>query len=370
MQDRRIEYYGTLGPSCVNKDTLVEMFEKGMTGIRLNLSHKSLAESSTWIETYKTAAKEAGRENANLLIDLIGPEIRIGDLRETMILEPENRVFLMVDDGSSKAESAIPVPAFVEEYLVPSQRLLLDDGKIELEVLKGAFGALEVLEGAYCEAEPDEIESDELERLRRKNGVLCKVLRGGKLSSRKSLALPGCTIKNPPLTEQDHENLKNAAAYGVTAVMQPFVRGKEDLIALKEALESYGAGHIRIFAKIENMEGVEKLEEMMPYCDTIVIARGDLGNAMPLSHLPVVQNRISEICKKNGKPFMVVTQMLNSMMDSAVPTRAEVNDIFHAVKDGASSVMLTGETAAGKYPVEAMKVLVNTGEETLNYLCQ
>lgn len=346
MQDRTIEYYGTLGPSCVNKNTLVEMFEKGMTGIRLNLSHKSLAGSSAWIETYKKAAKEAGRKDADLLIDLIGPEIRIGDLKEILDLKEGEIVSLKTKEESIDTdtlnnllmeERMIPVPVFVEEYLVPSQRLLLDDGKLELEVL---------------------------------DGVLCKVLRGGKLTSRKSLALPGCTIKNPPLTEQDHENLKNAAAYGVTAVMQPFVRGKEDLIALKEALESYGAGHIRIFAKIENMEGVEKLEELMPYCDTIVIARGDLGNAMPLSHLPVVQNRISEICKKNGKPFMVVTQMLNSMMDSAVPTRAEVNDIFHAVKDGASSVMLTGETAAGKYPVEAMKVLVNTGEETLNYLCQ
>lgn len=346
MQDRTIEYYGTLGPSCVNKNTLVEMFEKGMTGIRLNLSHKSLAGSSAWIETYKKAAKEAGRKDADLLIDLIGPEIRIGDLKEILDLKEGEIVSLKTKEESIDPDSPnnllmeermIPVPVFVEEYLVPSQRLLLDDGKLELEVL---------------------------------DGVLCKVLRGGKLTSRKSLALPGCTIKNPPLTEQDHENLKNAAAYGVTAVMQPFVRGKEDLIALKEALESYGAGHIRIFAKIENMEGVEKLEELMPYCDTIVIARGDLGNAMPLSHLPVVQNRISEICKKNGKPFMVVTQMLNSMMDSAVPTRAEVNDIFHAVKDGASSVMLTGETAAGKYPVEAMKVLVNTGEETLNYLCQ
>ena len=369
MQDRTIEYYGTLGPSCVNKNTLVEMFEKGMTGIRLNLSHKSLAGSSAWIETYKKAAKEAGRKDADLLIDLIGPEIRIGDLKEILDLKEGEIVSLNTKEESIDPDSPnnllmeermIPVPTFVEDYLVPSQRLFLDDGKIELEVL----------EGVLCEPETDEPETNELDWMERKVGVFCKVLRGGKLTSRKSLALPGCTIKNPPLTEQDHENLKNAAAYGVTAVMQPFVRGKEDLIALKEALESYGAGHIRIFAKIENMEGVEKLEELMPYCDTIVIARGDLGNAMPLSHLPVVQNRISEICKKNGKPFMVVTQMLNSMMDSAVPTRAEVNDIFHAVKDGASSVMLTGETAAGKYPVEAMKVLVNTGEETLNYLCQ
>ena len=115
---------------------------------------------------------------------------------------------------------------------------------------------------------------------------------------------------------------------------------------------------------------MEKVEELLPYCDVIVIARGDLGNAMPLPHLPVVQQRISDICKKAEKPFMVVTQMLNSMIENAVPTRAEVTDIFRAVQNGASSVMLTGETAAGKYPVEAMKVLVDTGENALTFLCQ
>jgi pyruvate kinase len=341
MNTKQMEYYGTLGPACINTDTLVQMFDCGMTGIRLNLSHKSLEDSKEWIKIYKEAAVKAGKE-ADLLIDLIGPEIRIGDLEETLHLNMDDQIVLTWDEMLNAQEySTIPVPAFVKEHLTVGQMLLMDDGKIEVIV--------------------EQSEEDY---------VLCKVTRGGHLSSRKSLALPGCVLKNPPLTPQDHENLKHAVEYGVTAVMQPFVRSKEDLIELRAALKTYGAEKIRIFAKIENMEGVEKVHELLPYCDVIVIARGDLGNAMPLSKLPVVQQRISDICNKEGKPFMVVTQMLNSMIESAVPTRAEVTDIFHAVQNGASSVMLTGETAAGKYPVEAMKVLVDTGENALTFLCQ
>lgn len=340
MKQNTLEYYGTLGPSCIDTDTLVQMFDCGMTGIRLNLSHKSLVDSGEWIRIYKEAAIKAGKE-ADLLVDLIGPEIRIGDLSETLQLEAGEQTVLTWDEMMSvQGYDTIPVPSFVKEHLSSGQVLLMDDGKIELVVEK--------TETDYS---------------------FCKVTRGGRLSSRKSLALPGCQIQNPPLTPQDHENLKYAAEYGVTAVMQPFVRGKEDLMELRAALKSYGAEHVRIFAKIENMEGVEKVEELLPYCDVIVIARGDLGNAMPLSKLPVVQQRISDSCKEAGKPFMVVTQMLNSMIENAVPTRAEVTDIFHAVQNGASSVMLTGETAAGRYPVEAMRVLVETGEAAREFLC-
>ncbi len=336
MNTNYIEYYGTLGPSCVDKNVLKSMFEAGMTGIRLNLSHKSLKDSSEWIQVYWDAAKEAGK-SPDLLIDLIGPEIRIGDLGENLFLTEGAGVILSWEKEREKG--TVPVPAFIKEHLQKGQHLLLDDGKIELIVEEEKSGT-----------------------------VFCKVLRGGELSSRKSLALPGCKVENPPLTKQDYENLKEAKNYGVTAVMQPFARGKADLIALRQALKEYGAESIRIFAKIENLEGVEKLEELIPYCDVIVIARGDLGNAVPLSGLPVVQQQISDICRSQGKPFMVVTQMLNSMITSSVPTRAEVTDIFHAVKEGASSVMLTGETAAGKYPAEAMKVLVETGEQALQYV--
>ena len=325
-----MEYYGTLGPSCASEEILTKMFEAGMTGIRLNLSHRSLADSKEWVELYQNTAKKCGVK-ADLLIDLIGPEIRIGDL--------EGEMEYRIGDEAVLGKAGIPVPEYIFSYLKEGQKVLLDDGKIELLVGKTE-----------------------------KTDALCTVTRGGILRSRKSLALPGVKVENPTLTKQDHENLKDAEKYGVTAVMLPFVRGKEDLICLKNALKEYGSEDIRIFAKIENMEGVDKLPELLPHCEHIVIARGDLGNAVPLTKLPVIQQQISDVCNKEGMPFMVVTQMLNSMIEHPVPTRAEVTDIFHAVKEGASSVMLTGETAAGRYPVEAMDVLVHTGEEALRFI--
>lgn len=324
---KKIEYFGTLGPACARAEILESMFQVGMTGIRLNLSHKGLEESKGWVDMYQKTAAKCGK-NPELLIDLMGPEIRIGDVKEERMLSE--------GDVLSFGEEGIPIPDYIYGYLTEGQRLLVDDGKIELEVI-------------HADA---------------------KVLRGGILKSRKSLALPGVVVKNPTLTEEDYKNIQVAKESGVTAVMLPFVRGKEDLLCLRRALDENDGEKIRIFAKIENLEGVEKLPELLPYCHQVVIARGDLGNAVPLAKLPVLQQQISDLCNKEGKPFMVVTQMLNSMMDAAVPTRAEVTDIFHAVKEGASSVMLTGETAAGKYPVEAMKVLVETGEEARSWLEQ
>ena len=156
------------------------------------------------------------------------------------------------------------------------------------------------------------------------------------------------------------ENLRHAQEYEVYGVMLPFVRGKQDLIDLRRALNETGNEQIRIFAKIENMDGVDRIDELIPECNEIVIARGDLGNAVPLWELPKIQKYLSRKCREAGRPFMVVTQMLASMENSPVPTRAEVSDIYNAVLDGASSVMVTGETASGKYPAEVIRYLVNT----------
>lgn len=339
---KKIKYYGTLGPSCCDEQTLIGMLEAGMTGIRLNLSHKSLAESEDWILSYQKAAKAAGK-TPELLVDLMGPEIRIGDVEEPILLKEGTEVTV--------GEDGIPIPYYIEEKLETGHTIKLDDGKIELEVSQ--FRLREQKNG----------------NPHRKN-ITCRVLKGGILKSRKSLAVPGMDVKNPTLTEQDLENLVLAKQYGVTEVMLPFVRNREDLCCLKNVLEKNHSEEIRIFAKIENMDGVEKLPELIPYCDEIVIARGDLGNAVPLSRLPVIQQQIAGLCRKKNKSFMVVTQMLNSMITNPVPTRAEVNDIFHAIMDGASSVMLTGETAAGNYPIEAMRCLVETGEEAARYLIE
>ena len=183
------------------------------------------------------------------------------------------------------------------------------------------------------------------------------------LHSRKSVALPGRSVRLPALTESDLANIALAKDYGVTGVMQPFVRSREDLRAVRAALDAAGAEEVRLFAKIENKEGVSRLPELLDAADEIVIARGDLGNAVPLWELPALQKRISAACRAAGRPFMVVTQMLASMERSPVPTRAEVSDIFNAVLDGAASVMVTGETAVGQYPVETIDYLARTVRE-------
>ncbi len=320
-----LDLYATLGPRCSDVETLAAMFDAGMTGVRLNLSHITLHDAAQEIENLHHAAGLCGTA-ADLLIDMQGPELRIGALDKPLLLEVGQELSLGV--------GGIPVPALALPCLTPGRELLLDDGKLLLEVLHS--------DGQSARA---------------------RVLRGGSLTSRKSLALPGCTLHPPTLTEMDLENLSLAASYGVTGVMQPFVRDRADLEAVRAALSRFGGGHIRLFAKIENQEGVRNLDELIPACDEIVIARGDLGNAMPLWELPAAQKQIAAVCSRAGKPFMVVTQMLSSMEQNPVPTRAEVSDIFNAVLDGAASVMVTGETAAGRYPVEVIRYLTATVRE-------
>ncbi len=318
-----MEIYGTLGPACGSEDTLEAMFRAGMTGMRLNLSHTTLRASAPLLDAFHAAAKRAGIQ-PKLLIDMQGPELRVGALAEPLTLE----------EGATIDLDAISLPAPVLPMLAAGQRMLLDDGKLLLEA---------------------------------SGGGRAKVLRGGLLQSRKSLALPGLDVRLPALTEADKENLRDAAVYGVTGVMQPFVRDRADLEAVRAALDEADCGHVRLFAKIENLAGAERLAALIPAADEIVIARGDLGNAVPLWDLPALQKRIAAQCRGVDRPFMVVTQMLASMEHSPVPTRAEVSDIFNAVLDGAASVMVTGETAAGQYPVEVIKYLVNTVRSAENF---
>ena len=321
------QIYGTLGPSCSSIETLARLFDAGMTGVRLNLSHVGLPAAEEEIERLHAAARRCG-VTPQLLIDMQGPELRVGALPAPLPLEDGALVRLGED---------IPLPPAVLSRLTPGQEVLLDDGRLLLRVTE-----------PFC------------------GGALALVERGGVLLGRKSAALPGVDIRLPAMTDSDRENLRLAGDYGVTGVMQPFVRGREDLEAVREALN--GNRGLRLFAKIENLEGVEKLAELIPAADEIVIARGDLGNSVPLWKLPALQKRIAAACRAAGRPFMVVTQMLASMERSAVPTRAEVSDVFNAVLDGAASVMLTGETAAGAHPVEAMRYFVHTVREAETYL--
>ena len=317
-----VEIYGTLGPACASADTLAAMLREGMTGVRLNLSHVTLPEAAPMVEALQEAGRRCGL-TPKLLIDMQGPELRIRALPAPIELREGERVPLDF------------VPAPIREEIAAGQELLLDDGRLLMRAL---------------------------------DGERAEVLRGGVLASRKSIALPGTELRLPPLTESDRRNLALARAYGVTGVMQPFVRCRADLDALRQALEEAGGEAIRIFAKIENREGAARLGELLPAADEIVIARGDLGNSGPLWELPALQKKIAAACRGAKKPFMVVTQMLASMERSPVPTRAEVSDIFNAVLDGAASVMVTGETAVGAYPVETIRFLSRTVWEAEDYV--
>ena len=327
-----MESYGTLGPACGSVQTLKKMLAAGMTGVRLNLSHGDLEENGHWIRMVQEAGREL-RSQVQILMDLRGPELRLGKFKEE--IQAEEGSWLVLGDGG------LPVPEEALAYVCPGDRILIDDGKVELEAEAGAAPS-----AGGCR-------------------ITARVVRGGLIKSGKSLAIEGKAVPMPTLTESDRKNIRAAVSYGITGVMLPFVRNKEDLLVLREALKEAGAGEIQVFAKIENMQGVEAIKELLPYCDHVVIARGDLGNAMPLWKLPGVQKRLARECREAGKPFMVVTQMLDSMHEREVPTRAEVLDIYNAVLDGASSLMLTGETAAGSYPAQAVEYLVNTGEEAL-----
>ncbi len=324
---KHVNIYGTLGPACANAQTLREMLAAGMDGVRLNLSHTTLEASTDLLEALRRAAQACGVK-PSLLIDMQGPELRIGRLEQPLLL----------CEGETLGTDALPFPNEVQSVLKTAPdglEILLDDGKILLQ-------------------------TDGKNRLR--------VVRGGRLESRKSVALAGISIPTHAMTEADRTHIREAAAYGVTGVMQPFVRGKEDLQAVRAALDAAGGQGIRLFAKIENTAGMAHLNEIIPHCDEIVIARGDLGNAMPLWELPAAQKRIAAACRAANRDFTVVTQMLDSMLHRAVPTRAEVSDIFNAVLDGASSVMVTGETASGDYPVAAIRYLARTAREAEAFL--
>lgn len=322
-----MEFYATLGGACTKPATLDQLFQAGMTGARLNLSHTTLSRCTALLnDAFWPAARRAGRPQAHLILDMQGPELRVGELPNPIPLKPGDSILL--------GDGGIPVPKAVLEYAKPGQEISIDDSALLLQVRKASS-----------------------------SNLLCKVLRGGALRSRKSLSLPGAQMVAPTLTQSDLDNLALAGEFGVTHILQPFVRGRRDLEILRETLQRLGLPQLKIMAKIESLQGVEHLEDIMSLADEICIARGDLGNSMPLWKLPGVQKDITRRCRAQEKPFCLVTQLLWSMEQRPVPTRAEVCDIYNGVLDGATSLMLTGETAAGRWPGQAMEYLVKTARE-------
>lgn len=374
---KMIDVYGTLGPSCASAEVLTQMFLAGMTGVRLNLSHVSLRESEGLLNVLHDAAQRAGVKPL-LLVDLQGPELRIGPMGKPAELREDEEVRLCSEEafslscsgegapsspgygtsscsdegapfspgcgtsvcaaGGSGSLVDIPVPEAVYRVLEKNTEVLLDDGRLLLRVTKTG-----------------------------EESAFARVVRGGRLTGRKSIKIPGADIRLPAMTKADRQNVRDALGCGVTGIMQPFVRSREDLEEVRGVLAENGAQKLQLVAKIENRAGMDQLAELLPACDAVCIARGDLGNDMDLWQLPAAQKQIAAACRAAGKYFMTATQMLSSMEQSAVPTRAEVNDIFNTVADGASGVMVTGETAVGRYPVEVIRYLAKTAAEGERY---
>ncbi len=324
-----IKTYATLGPACCKVETLSAMLKLGLTGFRLNLSHRTLADCRKWTAALRTAGETVG-VRPELIIDLRGAELRLGDLTRPVRLQP----------GDTIRFGKMGLPLLDDDILAalqPRQTMLIDDGLIELAV-----------------------ESHDGET------AVCRCLRGGTLEGRKSITLPGVEIPRPAVSAADHADLACARDHGVTAVMQPFVRSRQDLVQVREALTQHGLSDFAIFAKAEDAEGLSTVCEWMDLCDVVTIARGDLGSNLPLCDLPRAQKKIAAACRENSKDFLVVTHLLQSMIHSPVPTRAEVTDIYNACLDGASCLMLTGETAQGEHGVEAVRILLEMarrGEE-------
>lgn len=315
-----MRYYATLGPSCCDTAVLAALLRRGVTGFRLNLSHTPLAARTDWIAALHAAERETGLRT-QLMIDLRGPEVRIGDMPTPLPLAEGAAVTLGAD---------IPVDGDVLDALRSGMTVLLDDGAMALSVVDGG---------------------------------VCRVTRGGTLTGHKSLTLEGVDLHRPALCEADLADLSQAAALGVNAVMQPFVRSGDDLYMVRQTMAANGLAGAELFAKVENRPGLDALPDWLALCDVVTIARGDLGSSLPLEQLPAAQKRIAALCRSRGKPFLVVTQLLHSMIDHPSPTRAEVLDIYNAVLDGADCLMLTGETAQGRYPLESADWLIRVAQE-------
>ena len=316
-----IKTYATLGPACCEVDTLSAMLRLGLTGFRLNLSHRTLSDCKAWTDALRTAGEAVG-VRPELIIDLRGAELRLGSLTRPLLLRT----------GDTIRFGKMGLPLLDDDILAalrPGQQILIDDGAMELTV-----------------------ESHDGET------AVCRCLRGGTLEGKKSITLPGIDIPRPAVSEADHADLAVARQHGVTAVMQPFVRSRACLEEVRAALAQHDLADLTVFAKVEDAEGVATVSDWMDLCDVVTIARGDLGSNLCLYDLPRAQKKIAAACRDAGKDFLVVTHLLQSMIHSPVPTRAEVTDIYNACLDGAACLMLTGETAQGAYGIDAVKVLL------------
>ncbi len=327
----------TIGPKTESKEVLKQLLEAGMNVMRLNFSHGDYEEHGRRIENLREVISETGMRAA-ILLDTKGPEIR------TIKLEGGNDVSLVAGQeftftidrtvvGNNKIV-AVTYEGFVSD-LKAGDTVLVDDGLIEMEV--------------------KEVTDKE---------VKCIVKNNGDLGENKGINLPGVSVNLPALAEKDISDLKFGCEQGIDFVAASFIRKPEDVLAVRQVLNENGGESIKIISKIENQEGLSNFDKILEVTDGVMVARGDLGVEIPVEEVPFAQKMMIEKCNAAGKPVITATQMLDSMIKNPRPTRAEANDVANAIIDGTDAVMLSGETAKGKYPVEAVKVMSRIAEKT------
>jgi len=324
---RRTKIVATVGPSCETAEQLESLLEAGVDVFRLNFSHGELNQKAEWIAVIRELSIKR-KKAVSILGDLQGPKIRTGLMRDgVQSLEVGQKVIITTADIKG-ADGIIPTTyEALPQDVIPGSQILLDDGQLELRV--------------------DRVTD---------NQVHCRVLVGGELKDRKGINLPGVNVSAPALTEKDIRDLNFAIEQKLDWVALSFVRQAEELDRLKQMLFERDSS-IRVIAKIEKPEAVENFSAILDATDGVMVARGDLGVEVPSERVPLIQKMIIRQCNQQGKPVITATQMLESMIGHSRPTRAETSDVANAILDGSDAVMLSGETAAGLYPVQAVQVM-------------
>lgn len=337
---RKAKIICTIGPASESVETLKKLIDAGMNVARLNFSHGSHEEHAARIKNIRQACQESGKQVA-ILLDTKGPEIRTGTLATDAVELVEGKTIVLTTEEVAGTEERVSVTyENLPDDVNVASTILIDDGLIGLNV--------------------EEINGRE---------IVCRIKNGGTLKSKKGVNVPGVKIKLPGITAKDALDIEFGIQQQVDFIAASFVRKGADILEIREILERHEA-RIDIIAKIENQEGVDNVDEILAVADGLMVARGDLGVEIPAEEVPLVQKQLIKKCNELGKPVITATQMLDSMQRNPRPTRAEASDVANAIFDGTDAIMLSGETAAGKYPVESVETMNRMAlrtEQELNY---
>lgn len=338
LKYRRTKIVATLGPSSRTREAISALIRAGANVFRLNMSHGTHDDHRATYRNVREAAEAEGVTVA-VMADLCGPKIRVGRFEgDSIPLEEGARVTVTTRDVIGKPGLVPSKYAALARDVKSQDRLLLDDGRLELRV--------ESVEG---------------------QDIACTVITGGTLKNNKGMNLPGVDVSAPSLTKKDRRDADFALELGVDYLALSFVRCGEDVAELRAIVDKVDE-HVGIISKIEKPEALERIDDILTASDGIMVARGDLGVELPPQHVPIIQDQLIDLARDHNKPVIVATQMLESMMDCPRPTRAEVTDVANAVRYGADAVMLSGETAAGQYPVEAVAMMDTIARQSEGYL--